>query len=121
MQISNLSLPKGLYSVCRDQLLGSPSPAVETGDLAYRATLPLDYLRTLEDPRVDELCSRKQVTVWLGPSRHATFCPVRGGREFNLTLLRQDYAEGHADGDVGEMRQAFEGWDETSVQASPHS
>ncbi|KAF6823028.1 salicylate hydroxylase [Colletotrichum plurivorum] len=103
----------GLYSVCRDQLLGSPSPAVETSDLAYRVTLPLDYLKTLGDPRIDEFCARKQVTVWLGPSRHATFCPVRGGRELNLTLLKQDDAEGHGDGDVGKMKQAFEGWDET--------
>lgn len=108
-------LPKGLYSVCRDQLLGSPSPAVETGDLAYRATLPLDCLKALGDPRIDELCTQRHVTVWLGPSRHATFWPVRGGREFNLTLLGLGDVQPHADGDVGEMRQAFEGWDETSV------
>ncbi|KAK1986445.1 hypothetical protein LZ30DRAFT_705733 [Colletotrichum cereale] len=106
----------GLYSVCRDQLLGSPSPAVETGDLAYRATIPVEYLKALNDPRVDELCARKQVTLWLGPNRHTVLYPVKGGREFNLVLIRPDdmqVSEKRVEGDVGEMRDSYTGWDET--------
>ncbi|KAF9880703.1 salicylate hydroxylase [Colletotrichum karsti] len=106
----------GLYSICRNQLLGTPSPAVETGDLAYRATFPLEYLKSLKDPSIDELCARKQVTVWVGPCKHTVFYPVREGKEFNLVLLRpDDMAPGqrHVEGDVGEMRQSYEGWDET--------
>ncbi|OHE97567.1 hypothetical protein CORC01_07182 [Colletotrichum orchidophilum] len=106
----------GLWSVCRDQLLGSPSPAVETGDLAYRATFPVGYLKDLEDPRVDELCARKRVTMWMGPDRHTVFYPVRGGREFNLVLIRPDNmqaGEKRTEGDIEEMRESYRGWDET--------
>ncbi|KAF3808726.1 FAD-dependent monooxygenase OpS4 [Colletotrichum gloeosporioides] len=106
----------GLYSICRNQLLGTASPAVETGDLAYRASFPAEQLKTLNDGAVDELCSRKQVTVWLGPQKHTVFYPVRGGKEFNLVLIRPDNmapGERHIEGDVGEMRQSYEGWDET--------
>ncbi|KAK1675201.1 hypothetical protein BDP55DRAFT_160030 [Colletotrichum godetiae] len=106
----------GLWSICRDQLLGSPSPPVETGDLAYRATFPFDYLKALKDPRVDDLCARKQVTVWMGPDRHTVFYPVRGGREFNLVLIRPDNmepGEKRVQGDIEEMRESYYGWDET--------
>ncbi|KAL3300740.1 salicylate hydroxylase [Colletotrichum asianum] len=106
----------GLYSICRNQLLGTPSSAVETGDLAYRASFPAEQLKTLNDGAVDELCSRKQVTVWVGPQKHTVFYPVRDGKEFNLVLIRPDNmapGERHIEGDVGEMRQSYEGWDET--------
>ncbi|KAK1600335.1 uncharacterized protein LY79DRAFT_585825 [Colletotrichum navitas] len=105
----------GINSVCRDQLLGLPSPAVETGDLAYRATLPAEYLKALNDSRVDELCARKQVTIWLGPGRHTVLYPVKGGREFNLVLIRPDNmhtSEKCVEGDIGEMRESYTGWDE---------
>ncbi|KAK7455004.1 hypothetical protein CaCOL14_006066 [Colletotrichum acutatum] len=106
----------GLWSICRDQLLGAASPPVETGDLAYRATFPFDYLKALNDPRVDDLCARKQATVWMGPDKHTVFYPVRGGREFNLVLIRPDNmqpGEKRVQGDIEEMRESYRGWDET--------
>ncbi|KAJ0303190.1 hypothetical protein COL516b_006702 [Colletotrichum fioriniae] len=106
----------GLWSICRDQLLGAASPPVETGDLAYRATFPFDYLKALDDPRVDDLCARKQATVWMGPDKHTVFYPVRGGREFNLVLIRPDNmgpGEKRVQGDIEEMRESYRGWDET--------
>ncbi|KAI3553389.1 hypothetical protein CABS01_11971 [Colletotrichum abscissum] len=106
----------GLWSICRDQLLGTASPPVETGDLAYRATFPFDYLKALNDPRVDDLCARKQATVWMGPDKHTVFYPVRGGREFNLVLIRPDKmepGEKRVQGDIEEMRESYRGWDDT--------
>ncbi|KXH43075.1 hypothetical protein CSIM01_01829 [Colletotrichum simmondsii] len=106
----------GLWSICRDQLLGAASPPVETGDLAYRATFPFDYLKALNDPRVDDLCARKLATVWMGPDKHTVFYPVRGGREFNLVLIRPDNmqpGEKRVQGDIEEMRESYRGWDET--------
>ncbi|KAK1705013.1 hypothetical protein BDP67DRAFT_532431 [Colletotrichum lupini] len=106
----------GLWSICRDQLLGTASPPVETGDLAYRATFPFDYLKALNDPRVDDLCARKQATVWMGPDKHTVFYPVRGGREFNLVLIRPDNmepGEKRVQGDIEEMRESYRGWDDT--------
>ena len=51
----------------------------------------------------------------MGPDRHCIFYPLRGGKEFNLVLLRpDDLPQGvrTVQGDLGEMRMAFEGWDE---------
>ena len=104
----------GLWSTMRAQLLDSPSPPVETGDLAYRGTFTRAQLEELHDPRVEELCNKKALTVWFGPSRHAVFYPLKSGQQFNLVLLRPDnLAEGvrTEQGDISEMRASFEGWD----------
>ncbi|KAL0942872.1 salicylate hydroxylase [Colletotrichum truncatum] len=109
----------GLYSVCRNQLLGKPSPAAETGDVAYRASFPLEYLKSLNDAKIEELYSRKRITIWVGPQKYTLFYPVRGGKEFNLVLFKPDvmpHGQRHIDGEVGEMRQEYEGWDETLVK-----
>ncbi|CCF33163.1 salicylate hydroxylase [Colletotrichum higginsianum] len=105
----------GPQSVCRAQLLDTPSPLIDTGDVAYRAVLPLEYLKALNDSRVDNLCAQNKVITWLGPSQHAVLYSVRGGREFNLILIRSDHGEPgdlpHQGGDAGEMRDYFAGWD----------
>ncbi|KAH6988269.1 hypothetical protein BKA56DRAFT_630160 [Ilyonectria sp. MPI-CAGE-AT-0026] len=105
----------GLWSTTRESLLGYPSPPTETGDLAYRATIPREHLMALHDPRTDALCIREVVTVWVGPEKHCVFYPIHGGKEFNMVLLRPDdmsSGERSVQGDVDEMRQSFAGWDE---------
>ena len=96
-------------------MLGAPSPPLETGDLAYRGTFSEAQLLALHDPRVEALCAQKTVTLWMGPQKHCVFYPVRGGKEFNLVLLRPDNLPANArtvQGDIEEMRSSFEGWDE---------
>ncbi|WQF88293.1 Putative FAD-binding domain, FAD/NAD(P)-binding domain superfamily [Colletotrichum destructivum] len=105
----------GPQSVCRAQLLDTPSPLIDTGDVAYRAVLPLEYLKALNDSRVDNLCAQNKVITWLGPNQHAVLYSVRGGQEYNLILIRSDHGEPgdpHQGGDAGEMRDYFAGWDE---------
>ena len=90
------------------------SPPLETGDLAYRATLSRDTLSSLQDPDLDELLSRQVVTTFIGPDKHCVFYAINQGRSFNLVLFRPDNmasGERQAQGDVGEMRASFEGWD----------
>ncbi|WDK19840.1 salicylate hydroxylase [Colletotrichum graminicola] len=106
----------GPLSVCRDQFLGKASPLIETGDAAYRAVLPIEHLRALNDPQINDLCTHNKILTWLGPGQHTIFYPVRGGREINLILIRQKYKEpehSYIEGDVGEMRDFYNGWDET--------
>jgi salicylate hydroxylase len=108
----------GLWSAVRPLLLNSPSPPVETGDLAYRGTFTREQLLALGDSRIEELCSRNEVNCWIGPGRHCVFYPVRGGSSFNLVLLRPDNlptGSRTAQGDIEEMRDTFCGWDETYV------
>ncbi|KAF2094888.1 putative salicylate hydroxylase [Rhizodiscina lignyota] len=104
----------GVWSTIRNQVLTSPVNPEETGDLAYRGTIPRETLDALHDKEVDALCSLKAVTLWLGPEKHAVFYPVRGGKEFNLVLLKpDDLTEGTRTevGDIEVMRQEFVGWD----------
>lgn len=104
----------GLWSTTRDQILGRESPPYETGDLAYRATLKTSDLLALNDAEVSELCVRNSVTLWMGPEKHCVMYPLKGGLEFNLVLLRPDNLPpgiDKAEGEVGEMRETFNGWD----------
>lgn len=55
------------------------------------------------------------VTAWLGLNAHCVFYPLRGGEQFNLVLLGPDDLPPGAktgQGDIGEMRALFGGWDE---------
>jgi len=106
----------GLWSTLRESFLDKPSPPIPTGDLAYRATFTLEELKALKNPIIEELCSQNSVNLWMGPEKHSVFYPVRGGKEFNLVLLRPDnLAPGirTSEGDISEMRATFEGWDDT--------
>ncbi|GKT44876.1 FAD-dependent monooxygenase OpS4 [Colletotrichum spaethianum] len=106
----------GPQSVCRAQLSGKPSPLIETGDVAYRAVFPVEQLMALGDPQINDLCAQNRVVMWLGPNQHTIFYPVRGGRQINLILIRQNYQEHehpHTGSDVAEMRDCYAGWDET--------
>ena len=96
-------------------MLGTESPPFETGDLAYRGTFSKEQLLALGDPRVEELCAGKRVTVWFGPEKHAVFYPVKSGHEFNLVMVRPDNLPPSTrieQGSLDEMRATFDGWDD---------
>ncbi|CAI6335485.1 unnamed protein product [Periconia digitata] len=104
----------GLWSTLRTRVLGHASPPQETGDLAYRGTFSLEALQTLRDPKVDELCLRNLVTMWIGPESHAVFYPVRCGREFNLVMTQPDDLPAYIktkQGNLEEMKTTFKDWD----------
>ncbi|KAK1141732.1 hypothetical protein N8T08_008830 [Aspergillus melleus] len=106
----------GLWSTVRNAVLDKPSPPIETGDLAYRATFSRGELESLNDPKINELCSRSVVTAWFGPKSHAVFYPLRGATEFNLVLLQPDDLPAGIrtkQGDLGEVRYGYRDWDET--------
>ena len=100
--------------MARETLLGRASPPIETGDLAYRATFTREQLESIKAPGMEELISNNTQHLWMGPGKHAVFYPLRGGKEFNLVLLRPDNLPREtkrAEGDIGEMRESFRGWD----------
>ncbi|KAJ5190252.1 uncharacterized protein N7498_009237 [Penicillium cinerascens] len=106
----------GIGSLVRHSVLNDTVSLVETGDLAYRATFQKEQLEALGDDKVNDLCQRVGVTSWLGPDKHTIFYPVRGGKEFNLVLLRPDnltQGSRREKGDIQEMRESYAGWDET--------
>lgn len=62
-------------------------PPSETGDLAYRGTFTREQLKALNDTRINEILDESSQSVWLGPSQHAVFYPLRNKTEYNLVLL----------------------------------
>jgi salicylate hydroxylase len=106
--------PDGSWSTFRAPILGRDSPPQRTGDLAYRGTFHLSDYQALKDPAVDELYKERIVTIWIGPSSHSVFYPVRCGNEFNLVMTHPDDLPPDVKtmgGNLAEMKSVFEGWD----------
>ncbi|KAI1484629.1 FAD binding domain-containing protein [Biscogniauxia mediterranea] len=105
----------GLWSRCRACLLGRRAdPPRPTGDLAYRVVLDAADLEEHEDAELREWVARPACRFWIGPGAHAAGYSVRAGSAYNLVLLvPDDLPDGVSklDGDIGEMRARFEGWD----------
>jgi salicylate hydroxylase len=107
-------LADGLWSQIRPQFLGKPSPAILTGDLAYRITIRVDELEGEDAEELRAFVKDAKVNFWIGPRSHCVGYPVRAGQVYNLVLLCPDDLPGgvvKAQGDMDEMRMRFEGWD----------
>ncbi|KAJ5782279.1 hypothetical protein N7457_004053 [Penicillium paradoxum] len=105
----------GQMSTARRAVLGAPHSPIPTGDMAYRATFSREQLEALEDDKINDLCREMAVTSWLGPEKHTIFYPVRGGKEYNLVLIRPDNLLSglrKEEGDIEEMRASYADWDE---------
>ena len=101
----------GLWSRCRESLLGQSDEPLPTGDLAYRIVLNAD---DLEDPQLRDWVVSPAVHFWIGPYSHVVGYSVRGGAMYNLVLLCPDnLPKGTAReaGSVDEMSALFEDWD----------
>jgi salicylate hydroxylase len=104
----------GIWSKCRELLLGRPDAPQPTGDLAYRIILTLDDLGT--DGELLKLVKNPEAHFWAGPGAHCVGYSVRAGasRMYNLVLLCPDDLPddvARQEGEVSEMKQLFEGWD----------
>lgn len=101
----------GLWSKCRESMLGKSDQPLPTGDLAYRILLELDQVT---DPDLRQWISNSQVHFWIGPYSHAVGYSLRGGTMYNIVLLCPDDLPkdvSRSKGSVGEMRALFSGWD----------
>ncbi|KAG9919728.1 FAD/NAD(P)-binding domain-containing protein, partial [Aureobasidium melanogenum] len=103
----------GIFSTCRELLLGTPSPPTPTGDLAYRVLLDTKAMK--EDPELAPLLEKPhKVRYWMGPGAHAVNYVLRDGELFNMVLLVPDDMPADAttlDGNVEEMIELYKDWD----------
>ena len=102
----------GLWSKCRESLLGTKDTPEPTGDLAFRIVLTLDQLQA--DKKLYDWVAEPQCHFWAGPDAHAVGYSVRRGEMFNLVLLCPDDLPPNVSkqtGSVEEMRALFKGWD----------
>ena len=101
----------GLWSPIRSRFLGRPSPALETGDLAYRMLFKTSELR---DPELRAFVESRGVTFWIGPGAHCVGYNLRDADMYNLVLLNKDDLPPHVtkqDTDTDEMKAIFSAWD----------
>jgi salicylate hydroxylase len=101
----------GLWSRCRESLVGHSDEPLPTGDLAYRIVLTAD---NLDDPELRQWITHPQVHFWVGPHSHVVAYSLRAGKEYNIVLLCPDnLPKGVARqaGGVDEMRALFKKWD----------
>ncbi len=97
----------GLRSPLRAAMLGPSQPRF-TGHIAWRATVPAEYLPDDTIP--------PDATSWIGEGRHLVTYYLRGGALINLVAIEERDAwteeSWHRPGDPGALRAAFAGWDE---------
>lgn len=104
----------GLWSSTRSQFLGKPSPAILTGDLAYRIVINTDDLHGPDAEELRNFVQSSTVNFWAGPNSHVVSYSLRAGKMLNIVLLcPDDLPEGvsKTEGDLEEMRALFEIWD----------
>lgn len=103
----------GLWSKCRECLLGKTDKPLPTGDLAYRIVIVLE-LDKINDPELKEWIANPQVHFWIGPYAHAVAYSLRAGTMYNIVLLCPDdlpSGTSRTKGSVSEMKSLFSNWD----------
>jgi salicylate hydroxylase len=101
----------GLWSQCRESLLGKKDPPLPTGDLAYRIVLTLDQIK---DPELKDMVANPSCQFWVGPNSHVVAYSLRHGTMYNIVLLCPDDLPENVSrqpGSVEEMRTLFKDWD----------
>ncbi|MEO0982611.1 MAG: FAD-dependent monooxygenase [Pseudomonadota bacterium] len=101
----------GIHSVVREQMLGPDEP-VFTGNVAWRAVVPVD--------RLGDNAPDPVACAWMGRGRHAVTYLLRGGALANLVAVveRDNWTkEGWMEpGDRAEALADFSGWHPTIVR-----
>ncbi|EIN04497.1 FAD/NAD(P)-binding domain-containing protein [Punctularia strigosozonata HHB-11173 SS5] len=98
----------GVKSFVQHIVTGSTNPADPTGDAAYRAIIPTDFM--LKDPELKPFVDEPEMTAWMAPGRHLMAYNIRAKREFNLVLLHPDDGSVEswtAEGSADKMRRDF--------------
>lgn len=121
----------GLRGTSRTFVLGYVKEPQESGDLAYRITIPREKLQNDPDPFIRGIVNDSLSAVWWGQDQHAVLYGVRGDQLANLVLMYVDgcvcrYRLGltvascpdnlppevsRQAGDLEEMHKLFENWD----------
>ncbi|MEM9599987.1 MAG: FAD-dependent monooxygenase [Pseudomonadota bacterium] len=101
----------GIHSAVREQMLGPEAPRF-TGNVAWRAVVPMDPLRDYAPPPT--------ACLWMGPNRHAVTYRLRRGELVNLVAVveRDDWQSESwsSQGDVHDALADFEGWDPVIIR-----
>lgn len=70
----------------RTSVIGSKVDPIETGDLAWRATITKAEIEASQDSELIRVTREEQPIGWVGPESHVAFYPLRHGSIYNLVL-----------------------------------
>lgn len=104
----------GLWSSTRADFLRKPSPAILTGDLAYRIVINTADIAGPDAPELKAFIENSTVNFWVGPNTHVVAYTMRAGSVYNIVLLCPDNLPldvNKTEGDVEEMKALFKNWD----------
>ncbi|KAF2145287.1 uncharacterized protein K452DRAFT_266078 [Aplosporella prunicola CBS 121167] len=111
----------GLWSRCRECVLGRADAPLPTGDLAFRVVLGVEQIA---DAQLRAWVRANEVHFWIGPRAHAVGYCMRAGELYNLVLLVPDDLPADVarqrGSSVEEMRRLFEGWDPILTRLLSH-
>ena len=74
----------GVWSICREKMLGRPAPPRLSGDVAYRCVIETEKARG--DPQLLELVQSHSLHYWIGPGQHVVGYRLRDGHAFNIVI-----------------------------------
>lgn len=77
----------GLWSKARDFVLGFVKEPEESGDLAYRITIPREQLENDADPFIRGTVTDKVSAIWWGRDMHVVLYSVRDDEMANVVLM----------------------------------
>jgi len=77
----------GLRSVVRTSILGFVKEPTESGDLAYRVTIPRELLINEDEPLIRSIVKAKTNAIWWGQNMHVVLYGVRHEEIINLVLM----------------------------------
>jgi salicylate hydroxylase len=108
----------GIKSNTRKEMMdiyGQTNYAQQTGDAAYRITIPRS--RLLDKPELLELVDGSISYRWMGPGGHIMVYPIRNHQLFNMVLLHPDRHDTEeswtATGPKSNMIEFYSGWSPT--------
>jgi len=103
----------GLWSRCREALLGTSDVPKATGDIVYRIILKAD---DIPDQDLKERVMNPEINFWFGPDSHVVSYSVRAGTMLNIVLMRPDDMPPNVsrkEGSCEELKEIFSTWDPT--------
>lgn len=101
----------GIWSRCREVLLGKQDHPEATGDLVYRIILKAEDVPAGD---LRDKITNPELNFWFGPDSHAISYSIRGGTVLGLGLVRPDDLPpgvSKKEGSVEEMKELFRNWD----------
>ena len=103
----------GLWSRCREALLGRQDKPKATGDIVYRIILNADEI---PDQDLKARVTNPEINFWFGPDSHVVSYSVRAGTMLNIVLMCPDDLApdvSREEGSCEELRELFSAWDPT--------